>query len=145
MSGHASEINSNLLPAETSNSEVTNLQLIDFKLPPPKELTDAERVYLIRNAIVRIREGAEELTSGAETSLEHANRHGSTELWMLLLVRMVTRVAHPPPDITMGEPDDAPDLGPVSELDFYARQDQQRQTLCDYIMADFPARSVSVF
>ncbi len=26
------------------------------------------------------------------------------------------------------------------EMDYYVRQDQLRQKLCDYIMADFPAR-----
>lgn len=63
-------------------------------------------------------------------------------MWMLLLVRMVTRVAEPPP---MAEGDDAMDTGDVEVAvhDFYARQDQLRQTLCDYIMSDFPARYVT--
>jgi symplekin len=66
-----------------------------------------------------------------------AGGNSAAEMWMLLLVRMITRVAEPPPDL-----DDS--MGDVSKdvvvLDFYLRQDQLRQTLCDYIMSDFPSR-----
>lgn len=62
---------------------------------------------------------------------------------MLLLVRMVTRVAEPPSeDIDDAMGDDVKGEGQVAVHDFYARQDQLRQTLCDYIMSDFPSRCV---
>lgn len=57
-------------------------------------------------------------------------------MWMLLLVRMITRVAEPPKDL-VGDTEDSKD---AIDLDYYVRQDQLRQRLCDYIMADFPAR-----
>lgn len=65
-----------------------------------------------------------------------AGGHGTTEIWMLLLVRMITRVAEPPPP-EEDEMDGTPH-------DFYVRQDQLRKTLCDYIMSDFPARYAGV-
>lgn len=67
-------------------------------------------------------------------------------MWMLLIVRMVTRVTAPPQleeekhmddDTKTVEDDDA-----ALELEFFARQDRLRQTLCDYIMSDFSARYV---
>lgn len=58
---------------------------------------------------------------------------------MLLLVRMITRVAQPPV-----EEDAEEDSKERIVLDFYARQDQLRQKLCDYIMADFPSRFVCI-
>jgi len=68
----------------------------------------------------------------------------TTEMWMLLIVRMVTRVATPPPgernvgeDVTKDEIE-----GDALESNFYLRQDRLRQTLCDYIIFDFPARYV---
>jgi symplekin len=56
---------------------------------------------------------------------------------MLLLVRMITRVAEPPwNDDSMDDSNQCQ----VVEQDFFSRQDQLRQTLCDYVMADFPSR-----
>ncbi|KAJ7180551.1 Symplekin tight junction protein C terminal-domain-containing protein [Mycena filopes] len=114
-----------------------NMQLLDFKLPPPKELSDDERVALVRSSVARIWDGSEDLKSNGEglpPDSTQAGGHGPTEMWMLLLVRMVTRVVDPPPV--------GPDEGADSVVlnDFYDRQDRLRQTLCDYIMADFPAR-----
>ncbi|KAG6857467.1 hypothetical protein H0H87_003534 [Tephrocybe sp. NHM501043] len=113
-----------------------NLQLIDFKLLPPRDLPEDERTQLLGNAVKRIWDGAEELNvSGEALPVEstQAGGHSPTEIWMLLIVRMITRVAEPPP-----EDDDAMDDSP--EHDFYTRQDQLRQTLCNYIMSDFPSR-----
>lgn len=64
---------------------------------------------------------------------------------MLLIVRMVTRVALPEledekridEDTRTVEDDDM-----ALESDLFARQDRLRQTLCDYIMTDFSARFV---
>lgn len=124
------------MTADVLESTIPNLQLIDFKLPPPRELSDDDRATLMKNSVTRIWTESEEPDVGTASA-------SSTEMWMLLIVRMVTRVAVPPPD-----EDDNSDDGSKKdhmdddalESDFYARQDRLRQTLCDYIMADFPAR-----
>jgi symplekin len=113
-----------------------NMQLLDFKLPPPKELSDEERVSLVRSSVARIWDGSEDLRSSGEAlppDSTQAGGHSPAEMWMLLLVRMVTRVVDPPP--TTPEESDS-----LIVNDFYDRQDRLRQTLCDYIMSDSPAR-----
>ncbi|KAF7370712.1 Mitogen-activated protein kinase [Mycena sanguinolenta] len=112
-----------------------NMQLLDFKLPPPKALSDEESATLVRNSVARIWNGSEDLKSNGEAlppDSSQAGGHSPAEMWMLLLVRLVTRVVDPPPS-----PDEGDD-NVVNE--FYDRQDRLRQTLCDYIMSDFPAR-----
>ncbi|KAF9462864.1 Symplekin tight junction protein C terminal-domain-containing protein [Collybia nuda] len=133
-----------LLSIVDVGSAATNLQLIDFKLPPPKDLDEDERGQLIRNSVQRIWEGAEEIKNNGESisvDSTQAGGHSATEMWMLLLVRMVTRVAEPRPMVV--EESDSMDVESAAEvtvLDFYAHQDRLRQTLCDYIMSDFPSR-----
>jgi symplekin len=122
-----------------------NLQLIDFKIPPPSDLVEDERMRLIEGAVKRIWDGAEDFKTNVESipvDSTQAGGHAATEMWMLLMVRMVTRVAEPPSIPVDG--DDAMEGSALSRTadDFYARQDQLRQILCDYIMADFPARYV---
>nr|GAT46745.1 predicted protein [Mycena chlorophos] len=110
-----------------------NLQLLDFKNLAPKEFSDEQRSAVITSSIARIREGFD---SGLETvppDSTQAAGHSPTELWMLLIIRMITRVTDP---ASVNE--EATDEGTVSL--FYDRQDQLRQKLCEYIMADFPAR-----
>ncbi|KAF8892079.1 Symplekin tight junction protein C terminal-domain-containing protein [Infundibulicybe gibba] len=122
---------------------VDSLQLIDFKLPPPKELADEEQIDLVTSSISRIWEGAEELKLSGEiipAESSQAGGNSAMEIWMLLLVRMITRVAEPlttdGDDVMNGLPQE--DGQEVQK--FYARQDQLRQKLCDWIMSDFPAR-----
>ncbi|KAF8216368.1 Symplekin tight junction protein C terminal-domain-containing protein [Mycena galopus ATCC 62051] len=113
-----------------------NMQLLDFKLPPPKELSEEESASLVRNSVARIWDGSEDLKSNGEAlppDSTQAGGHSPAEMWMLLLVRLVTRVVDPPTS-----PDEGDDNVVVN--DFYDRQDRLRQTLCDYIMSDFPAR-----
>ncbi|KAJ3561803.1 hypothetical protein NP233_g9973 [Leucocoprinus birnbaumii] len=107
------------------------LQAIEFKLPPPKDLVEDERISLVTSSVARIWTGADELPVD---SLQ-AGGTSPSEVWMLLLVRMITRVAQPPV-----EEDAAEDSKELVVQDFYLRQDRLRQTLCDYIMADFPSR-----
>lgn len=128
------------------DSAATNLQLIDFKLPPPKELDEDGRGQVIGGSIKRIWEGAEELKlNGESISVDstQAGGHSATEMWMLLLVRMVTRVTEPPRMVAEGDDMMDTEDSEVAVRDFYTRQDQLRQTLCDYIMSDFPARYVA--
>ncbi|KAL0953604.1 hypothetical protein HGRIS_004812 [Hohenbuehelia grisea] len=155
-----------------------DLGLLEFKLPPPHDLSEAERTALLQGSVERIWAGAEEEGAGSITP-------GSSDMWMLLLVRTLTRVTEPPKSMrdrsqssdgaepppgtsvdqassssTDGEKGkgkakddgggDADEAGVMegskgssdeSSLDdFYARQDRLRQTLCDYIMADFSSR-----
>jgi symplekin len=115
----------------TAEFGFTGLQAIEFKLPPPKDLTEGDRMELITCSIARIWTGADELPVD---SLQ-AGGTSPNEVWMLLLVRMITRVAQPPVDQDTGE-----DTKDKIVHDFYMRQDQLRQKLCDYIMSDFPSR-----
>lgn len=117
-----------------------DFQHVDFTLPPPKDLSENERVSLISTSITRICSGAEELRvsgSGILPESEQAGGNSASEMWMLLLVRMITRVAEPPWN---DESVDDLNKDQVLEQDFFSRQDQLRQMLCDYVMADFPSR-----
>lgn len=120
--------------------DIADLTLLEFNLPPPKDLSEGDRKTLIHGSISRIWDSAEELRAmGEGIAPESAQAGGSSaaEMWMLLLLRMITRVAEPPADLddSMGESSKE-----VAVHDFYLRQDQLRQTLCDYIMSDFPSR-----
>jgi symplekin len=94
---------------------------------------EEERRSLISDSVARIWTGADELPVD---SLQ-AGGTSPNEVWMLLVVRMITRVAQPPVD----EEDNREQV----VHDFYLRQDQLRQKLCDYIMADFPSRFYRYF
>jgi symplekin len=93
----------------------------------------------MRGAVSRICDGAEELQGGS-----YAVSVGSgplpNDMGMLLIVRMVTRVAEPEQETLQNEDELKEKDDQI--LDFYSRQDKLRQTLCDYIMADFPSRYV---
>ncbi|KAJ7890667.1 Symplekin tight junction protein C terminal-domain-containing protein [Mycena olivaceomarginata] len=131
------KLNEELGAVDIDSVLANNMQLLDFKLPPPKELSDEERGSLVRNSVARIWDGFEDLKSNGEAlppDSTQAGGHSPSEMWMLLLVRLVTRVVDPPSD-SPEEGDDSVVLN-----DFYDRQDRLRQTLCDYIMSDFPAR-----
>ena len=111
-----------------------SLQLIEFKLPPPRELEESERTSLIKTSLARVWTEAQDSNDGASIP---ASSGSSAEMWMLLIVRMITRVA-PLPEAS--EESSRKDEGEDAEPDLFARQDGLRQTLCDYIMSDFPSR-----
>lgn len=121
-----------------------DLSLVEFKLPPPRDLSEDDRNALVSTSISRIWDGAEELRAlgeGIAPESALAGGNSAAEMWMLLLVRMITRVAEPPVDLGSSSKESAEESKDGSaELDYYFRQDQLRQKLCDYIMADFPAR-----
>lgn len=111
----------------------------EFKLPPPKELPDEIKDALIRNSLIRIWDGSNGLLSGSTALSASAENSRTTpgDLWMFLIVRLVTRTADPAffdEDTRMQteEDDESPDI--------YSYQDRLRQILCDYIIADFPSR-----
>ncbi|KAG6381608.1 hypothetical protein JVT61DRAFT_206 [Boletus reticuloceps] len=112
-----------------------SLDLSDFKLPSPKDLTEVDRITLMRGVADRICEGGQELQEASHTLSTGAP---FDDMRMLLIVRMMTRVAEPAADV----PKDQVKLGREEEqfAEFSSRQDKLRQVLCDYIMADFPSR-----
>ena len=110
------------------------LQMIDFKLPPPREFSEEDRDLLIRESVTRI------WTCGSE----FAEDASSADLWMLLMVRLVTRLVEPPLDEAAVEAEkekmDEPEGKALVDVNFYGRQDRMRQTLCTYVMEDFHSR-----
>lgn len=110
------------------------LQMIDFKLPPPKEFSEDDRDLLIRESVTRIWTCGSEFAEGAS----------SADLWMLLMVRLVTRLAEPPLDEAAVEAEkermDESEGKALVDVNFYGRQDRMRQALCNYVMEDFHSR-----
>ena len=115
---------------------VGGLQVVDFKLPPPKEFSEEDRDLLIRESVTRI------WTCGGEFA-EYAS---SADLWMLLVIRLVTRLVEPPLDEAAIEAEnekmDESEGKALVDVNFYGRPDRLRQTLCTYVMDDFHSRSV---
>ncbi|KAF6752970.1 Symplekin tight junction protein C terminal-domain-containing protein [Ephemerocybe angulata] len=121
-----------------TDMEKISLTLNEFRIPAPPELDENGRTKTLGKALTRIWDGADELKEFAEVipaDSSQAGGNSATELWMLLLVRMITRVAQPP---EKNEKDK--EGSEVVLTNYYVRQDQLRQTLCDHIMTDFPAR-----
>ena len=112
-----------------------SLDLSDFKLPSPKDLTEVDRVTLMQGVVNRICDGGEDLQT-------HALSAGafSDDMWMLLIVRMITRVAEPVADMTQNRDESGAEEEQFTDIS--SRQDKLRQVLCDYIMTDFPSRYV---
>ncbi|KAG1746647.1 Symplekin tight junction protein C terminal-domain-containing protein [Suillus paluster] len=138
LSGDETIAEEETIPADLP--EALTLDLLDSKILEPKELTDVERNALIRGSVARIWDGTEELKADSIVPSQWPGA-SPTDMWMMLIVRMITRVAHLDGD---QPPEDGGDEPKVPQektaLDFYSRQDNLRQTLCDYIMADFPSR-----
>ena len=94
----------------------------------------------MRGSVGRIWDGAEELKADSVVPSQWPGA-SPTDMWMLLIVRMITRVAHLDGDPPLEDGGDETSQDKQA-LDFYSRQDNIRQTLCDYIMVDFPSRYV---
>ena len=109
----------------------------EFKLPPPKDLDEQDRSALVRSSLTRIWDGANDLAPHGHSP---PSAEPATDLWMLLIVRLVTRVSEPPPD----DPSEDDEGGPNGKEDetsyIVAHQDRLRQTLCEYIVDDFTGR-----
>jgi symplekin len=110
------------------------MQLADFKLPPPREHTEDDRIQLMQNSASRLWSSAVDLTTG-DLALDSSHSSNSpTELSMLLLIRMVTRIVDP----SSLKADETGHI--TADVAIYARQDHLRQTLVEYIMSDFSSR-----
>jgi symplekin len=112
------------------------LKLINFKLPPPRALSETECQSTLKSAIARIRDTPQELNHPPDVLGQTAHVGlPASDMWMLLLVRMVTRA--PTSDETMkeGQVKEESDLKLVKTLD-----DDRRRTLCNYVLEDFSSR-----
>jgi symplekin len=108
-----------------------------FELPTAHELQPGELVALAEKMVNRVWEGSEDMRLNHPQSALDTK---SLDIWMLLTVRMFTRVAAPP--LESGEHDISHADNTEQKIqDLYEKQDGLRQTLCDYIMGSFPARS----
>ena len=123
------------------DQEMNLLDSGEFRLPPPKELAEDAREALIRGSLVRIWNGASELEAH-DLSFDDVPGMIPGDMWMILLVRLVTRVVDPTPSSPPpAEGEEEPkDQAVVVPSEIYSHQDRLRQTLCDYIMADFSSR-----
>ncbi|KAI0057230.1 hypothetical protein BV25DRAFT_1831381 [Artomyces pyxidatus] len=126
--------------------DVKDLLSMDFRIPPPRSLAEPERYALVKNTISRISDGSSDLSMGSSVGAGA----GPQDMWMLLVVRMVTRIAGPE-DVSGGKGkgrdtamNEGKDEAEAEEDDYttilYERQDRLRRTLCEYIMADFSGR-----
>ncbi|KAL1745870.1 Symplekin tight junction protein C terminal-domain-containing protein [Schizophyllum fasciatum] len=127
---------------EVSEDEAAAAADIDFAsivgpggiaLPAPPRLEEGEKMALVRDAVARVWDGE---GAGMDAAA------GAPELWTLLLVRMVTRVAAPPGvgAKASGEGQTGTLVTAEEAEKFYERQDGLRKTLRDYIVADFSGR-----
>lgn len=114
---------------------------IEFQVPPPSVLEEEERVATVKSAATRIWQSSGDLAVGPQT--------GGRDVWMMVLVRMITRVVDPVDSKgkakAAGTTTKAPGEDADTEMDeemveLYERQDRLRRVLCDYIMADFSGR-----
>jgi symplekin len=111
---------------------------LEFQFPTPAVLEEAERAVTIKSAATRIWQSSGDLAVGPQS--------GGQDMWMLLLVRMITRVVDPEGGKGKAKAGGAV-TGPDADVEMdeemvelYERQDRLRKVLCDYIMADFSGR-----
>jgi symplekin len=123
----------------TTKLDANELLPLEFEVPPPSVLGEAERAVTVKSAATRIWQSSGDLAVGPQT--------GGRDVWMLFLVRMVTRVVDPVDGKGKAKADGAANTGSDAdeEMDekmdeLYERQDRLRRVLCDYIMADFSGR-----
>ena len=154
--------------SELPDPEHSELALAtDFKLPPPRTLSDAERDAFVRSSLMRIRNSKGNNSDGSSsggargdatavastTASKTSSGMPPTEMWMLVLVRMVTRGLVPsngPGKLEESEDDaalmalSAKGKGKEKE-DTYSPEYRLRQALCDYVMEDFSSRLDSLY
>ncbi len=125
----------------TADLDAKELPLLEFQVSPPSVLGEVERATTVKSAATRIWQNSGDLAVGPQT--------GGRDVWMMLLVRMITRVVDPVDGKSKAKADGAidkttdPDVDVEMDeemLELYERQDRSRRVLCDYIMADFSGR-----
>ncbi len=115
------------------------LRLADFKMPPPRLASDDERGALVKSSMARIWGSYGELMSMNDPGLSVARGSSPQDLWMILLVRMITRSASQDPAAEQ-DGNDSNDKDVSMDLVVPSRHEKIRQILFEYIMTDFPAR-----
>ncbi|CAE6440409.1 unnamed protein product [Rhizoctonia solani] len=121
--------------AEAEQDQLAPLDLSTFSLPAPKDLSDTTRNGLVKSSVSRIWDAGEEVlgrevrAAGGETAVGLPPE----EMWMLLVVRMISRGAG-----AGRVKDEGDDRSLVHNLAF--REDGMRQMLLDYLLADFSGR-----
>ncbi|KAJ1306905.1 hypothetical protein OPQ81_007888 [Rhizoctonia solani] len=122
--------------AEEEQLQVAPLDSSAFSLPAPKDLSDTTRNSLVKSSVGRIWDAGEEVL-GREIKAggsEVAVGLPPEEMWMLLIVRMISRGAGG--GRVKDEGGDQQAL--VHSLAF--REDGMRQMLLEYLLADFSGR-----
>jgi symplekin len=121
--------------------DANELLPIEFQVPPPSVLDKEERAATVKSAATRIWQSSGDLAVGPQT--------GGRDVWMLVLVRMITRVVDPANSKGKAKADRTTSKASGSDADaemdeemveLYERQDRLRRVLCEYIMADFSGR-----
>jgi hypothetical protein len=122
--------------AAAASPDVKTLMSLDLKVPPPERLEPEERDALVETSILRIREAAGDVVTGDGQS--------GIELWMLLIVRMVTRGATSGSIYGKGKgkakAEDAEGGDEEMSVVLDEQQDRLRTALFKYIMTDFTRR-----
>ncbi len=128
---------------EEEQEEVMPLKFHDFKLPPPEPLNEEARENLMLTALQRIcitgRDVQGRLSAvGADVSSEQvegyddALRVGTTlnprEMWILLLSRLASRGI------------DGSEAAPAEGSSMAIMSEKTRQSVCDFVAADFAGR-----
>ncbi|KAI0292278.1 Symplekin tight junction protein C terminal-domain-containing protein [Russula brevipes] len=119
--------------------DANELLPLEFQLPSPSALGETDRAAAVKSAATRIWQSSGDLAIGPQS--------GGRDMWMLLLVRAVTRVVDPDNGKGKARADGAESNTASSDADMdeemvelYERQDRLRRVLCEYIMADFSGR-----
>ncbi|KAG9093472.1 hypothetical protein FS749_014324, partial [Ceratobasidium sp. UAMH 11750] len=123
---------------EDEQIETVPLDPGTFALPPPKDLSDVARNGLVRSSVTRIWDTGEGQPQG---EVGRARRKGGEmglppeEMWMLVVVRMMSRGAG-----GQGGEGEGEDRGRALVQQGAFREDAMRQMLLEYTLDDFSAR-----
>lgn len=117
------------------------LKFADFKMPNPQLASEVEERALLKQSMTRIWKSSGDLVSINDSALRTAAKGSSpADLWMLLLVRMITR-ANSPEEQTSDGNDNETSLE-LNVANSPQRHNEIRETLFNYIVDNFPSRSV---
>ena len=123
----------------------TDFGLHEFKLPAPRLLTTKQKSAMAQSALQRVRKRGEESLAAAIASSTAATLDGSvaeTELWMLLIVRIITRGAYEPEGEAGGGEGESTAMVKARNASREASE-RMRRILCDYVLGDFANRFVN--
>ena len=112
------------------------LKFVEFKLPPPRELSVTDVDSTRKSSMTRIWNSSKDVVVSTDMVAGSLQEARSQELPMLLLVRMITRTTREQPE----EKEEG--KGEPMEVDDPPRDERLRHVLFDYILTNFPARSV---